>query len=133
MNSFIHCSYERHAPAILDIFNDAIISSTAMYDYKPRSLDSMAGWFQAKEKGNFPVIGIEDASGALIGFASYGIFRAWPAYKYSVEHSVYVHKAHRGKGIGLALMRQLIEAARILSSTRFMYTKRIAAKGLGWR
>ena len=46
-----------------------------------------------------------------VGVASYGSFRAWPAYKYSVEHSVYVHKDHRGKGIGIALMQRLIAAA----------------------
>ena len=44
------------------------------------------------------------AQGVLLGFASYGTFRAWPAYKYSVEHTVYVHKDHRGKGLGLLLM-----------------------------
>lgn len=97
---------------MLDIFNDAIVNSTALYDYKARPLESMVGWFKAKETGRYPVIGAVGDSGDLLGFASYGTFRAWPAYKYSIEHSVYVHKAHRGKGIGLALMRQLIAAAK---------------------
>jgi len=97
---------------MLDIFNDAIVSSTALYDYKARAPESMVGWFKAKETGRYPVIGAIGDSGELVGFASYGIFRAWPAYKYSVEHSVYVQKAHRGKGIGLTLMRQLIAAAK---------------------
>jgi len=97
---------------MLEIFNDAIVSSTALYDYKARSPESMVGWFRGKETGRYPVIGAVGDSGDLLGFASYGTFRAWPAYKYSIEHSVYVHKAHRGKGIGLALMRQLIAAAK---------------------
>ena len=97
---------------MLDIFNDAIINSTALYDYKARAPESMVGWFRAKETGRYPVIGAVGNGGDLLGFASYGTFRAWPAYKYSIEHSVYVHKAHRGKGIGLALMRQLIVAAK---------------------
>jgi L-amino acid N-acyltransferase YncA len=97
---------------MLNIFNDAIVNSTALYDYKARSPESMVGWFKAKETGRYPVIGAVGDSGDLLGFASYGTFRAWPAYKYSIEHSVYVHKAHRGKGIGLALMRQLIAAAK---------------------
>ena len=97
---------------MLDIFNDAIVNSTALYDYKPRSPESMVGWFKTKEAGRYPVIGAVDEGGQLLAFASYGTFRAWPAYKYSVEHSVYVQKAHRGKGIGQALMRQLITAAK---------------------
>ncbi|MFT3734757.1 MAG: GNAT family N-acetyltransferase [Rhodocyclaceae bacterium] len=108
----VSCTPELHAEQILNIFNEAILSSTALYDYKPRSSESMTTWFKTKEANGFPVIGMEDDAGVLLGFASYGTFRAWPAYKYSVEHSVYVHKDHRGKGIGLALMQRLIAAAR---------------------
>jgi phosphinothricin acetyltransferase len=108
----VQCTRERHGDAILDIFNDAILNSTALYDYQPRTAQNMDDWFAAKERGGFPVLGIEDADGSLAGFGSYGTFRAWPAYKYTVEHSVYVHKARRGQGIGIALMRQLIDAAR---------------------
>lgn len=108
----ISCIYNSHANAILDILNDAIVHSTALYDYKPRSPESMVGWFKAKEAGPYPVIGAVDDGDQLLGFASYGTFRAWPAYKYTVEHSVYIHRDHRGKGIGLALMQQLIASAK---------------------
>lgn len=107
----ISCTYESHASAILEIFNDVIANSTALYDYRPRSIDSMEPWFKLKINGRFPVIGAVDESNILLGFASYGTFRAWPAYKYTVEHSVYVHRDHRGHGIGSALMKQLIAAA----------------------
>lgn len=108
----VACSHARHAQAILDIFNEAIANSTALYDYQPRPLASMEAWFAAKEKGNFPVLGIEDADGTLLAFGSFGTFRAWPAYKYSVEHSVYVHQDHRGRGLGVQIMQALIAAAR---------------------
>ena len=108
---FVACTHDAHAAAILDILNEAIANSTALYDYRPRPPESMVGWFKAKETSRFPVIGAVDSE-KLLGFASYGTFRAWPAYKYTVEHSVYVHRDHRGKGIGAALMRKLIEAAR---------------------
>jgi L-amino acid N-acyltransferase len=110
--NFIDCTQERHGAAILEIFNDAILHSTALYDYHPRPPESMVGWFAAKRAGRFPVIGAEADDGRLLGFASYGTFRAWPAYQYSVEHSVYVHKDQRGHGIGAALMQPLIAAAR---------------------
>jgi L-amino acid N-acyltransferase YncA len=109
---FVTCTHESHAAKILEIFNDAITTSTALFDYRPRAPESMVGWFQAKEVGRFPVIGAIAPDDQLLGFATYGSFRAWPAYKYSVEHSVYVHRDHRGKGIGLALMLQLIEKAK---------------------
>lgn len=108
---FVTCTHDEHASAILDIFNEAISNSTALYDYHPRTPESMESWFKAKATGRFPVIGAVNESNELLGFASYGTFRAWPAYKYSVEHSVYVHHNHRGSGIGLALMNQLISAA----------------------
>jgi len=109
--TIVECDRSR-AAEILAILNEAIENSTALYDYRPRPLAAMDAWFDAKEQGRYPVIGAIDDTGRLLGFASYGQFRAWPAYKYSVEHSIYIHKDHRGKGLGLLLMQQLIEAAR---------------------
>ena len=108
----ISCTPQRHAEAILAIFNDAIVNSTALYDYKPRTLEMMAAWFEGKAKGKFPVIGIENDAGELMGFGSYGTFRAWPAYKYTVEHSVYVDGRFRGQGIGKRLLQEVITAAQ---------------------
>lgn len=108
----VECTYAEHAPAILAILNDAIQTSTALYDYAPREPESMQGWFDVKTRGRFPVLGALDDDGTLLGFASYGTFRAWPAYKYTVEHSVYVQSRHRRRGIGFSLMQRLIERAR---------------------
>ena len=71
----------------------------------------MVEWFRAKDARRFPVLGAVADDGALLGFATYGTFRAWPAYKYTVEHSVYVHKDHRRKGVARALMARLIAVA----------------------
>jgi len=108
----VSCTHARHAQSILDIFNDAIATSTALYDYQPRPLASMEPWFAAREKGHFPVVGLEDDAGQLLAFGSFGTFRAFPAYKYTVEHSVYVHKDHRGKRLGKVVMLELMDAAR---------------------
>jgi phosphinothricin acetyltransferase len=106
----VECTPQAHSDAILRILNDVIATSTALFDYKARSPESMIGWFASKRAGRFPVIGAFD-EGELLGFATYGVFRAWPAYKYSVEHSVYVASGRRGRGIGKALMSAIIAAA----------------------
>jgi L-amino acid N-acyltransferase YncA len=107
----IQCTAKVHAAAVLDILNEAIAHSTALYEYQPRTPQNVRAWFAEKRAGQFPVIGMEQA-GALLGFATYGTFRARAANKYTVEHSVYVHTDHRGRGIGKALMLELIAVAR---------------------
>lgn len=106
----IKCTPE-YASQILDIFNDAILNSTALYDYKPWTMDTMKVWFETKAQHNFPVIGIVDDEGVLMGFGSYGQFRMRPAYKYTIENSLYVHRDHRGKGLGKILLNEIISHA----------------------
>ena len=109
---FVTCTEGAHAGAILDIFNDAIVNSTALYDYQPRKPESMVGWFQARQALGAPVIGAVDDAGTLLGFTSYGTFRAWPAYKYTIEHSIYVDARFRGHGLGRVLLREIMAAAQ---------------------
>lgn len=110
--TLVECTLAGHGAAILEILNDSIVNSTSPFEYVPRAPESMGPWFEAKRAGGYPVLGAVDDAGALLGFASYGPFRAWAAYKYSVEHSVYVHRDHRGRGLGRTLMRGLIATAR---------------------
>jgi len=100
-----------HLEAIRAILNDAILNSTALYDYEPRSAKRMADWFEAKQQGGYPLLGVTDDEGTLMGFASYGPFRAFPAYKYTVEHSIYVESRFRGRGLGRLLLERLITTA----------------------
>lgn len=107
----VRCERGQHSDAILAILNDAIVNSTALYDYQPRTPAHMVSWFDAKEQKDLPVIGAENDAGELLGFASYGTFRAWPAYKYSVEHSVYVDARFRGQGVGRTLLEAIVAEA----------------------
>ena len=106
----IRHSEEKDLPEILDIYNDAILNSTAVYSYVPQTLEERKAWYKQKKASGYPVIVYEEDN-QVIGFATFGAFRAWPAYKYSIEHSVYVHKDCRTKGIGTMLLKEIIEIA----------------------
>lgn len=98
-------------PAILDIYNDAILNTTAVYDYTPHTLQMRQKWYADKLEKGIPVL-VADIDGAVVGFTSYGPFRAWPAYKYSIEHSIYVHREFRNQGIARKLLTELIIVVR---------------------
>jgi L-amino acid N-acyltransferase YncA len=66
---------EKQLPEILEILNDTILHSTALYDYKPRTMDNMQTWYAAKLRGNYPVIGVIDPDEKLLGFTSEISFR----------------------------------------------------------
>lgn len=95
---------------ILNIYNDAIINTTAVYSYKPQTLEDRQAWFEQKKDEGYPIL-VFERDNKVAGFATFGPFRAWPAYKYSIEHSVYVNKEYRKKGIGTALIKELISIA----------------------
>lgn len=100
-------------PQMLEIYNDVILNTTAVYDYEPHTLAMRTEWFETKQQQGFPVFVAED-NGEIVGFSSIGPFRAWAAYKYTVENSIYVKESSRGKGIAKLLMPPLIEASRQL-------------------
>ncbi len=96
---------------ILEILNYEITHSTALYEYEPRSLAQQLDWFMDKQENNFPVI-VVVKEGKVLGFGSFGAFRPRPAYRFTVEHSVYVHHEFHGQGIGKRLLKQLIALAK---------------------
>lgn len=95
---------------ILEIYNDAILNTTAVYTYKPQTLESRQNWYEQKKQEGNPIL-VYELDKKVVGFATFGPFRAWPAYKYSIEHSIYVDKSYRKKGIGTALFKELIAIA----------------------
>jgi len=93
------------------IYNDAVVHTTASYDYEPRTAEAQATWFATKQSAGYPVLVADDGAGAAMGFASYGPFRAWAGYRFTVEHSVYVHEAFRRRGIASVLVTHLLHHA----------------------
>ena len=97
--------------AILAIINHAILHSTALYDYAIRSYEQQKNILEDKINKNFPVI-VAELDGNVVGFGMYSEFRFREAYKFTVEHSVYVNENFHGKGIGKLLLQELITLAR---------------------
>jgi L-amino acid N-acyltransferase len=104
---------ENDLPQVLDIYNDVILHTTAVYDYEPHTLEMRRQWFATKQEQGFPVF-VAEEKGKILGLSSIGLFRAWAAYKFSVENSVYVAADSRSKGVGKLLIPPLIEAAKQL-------------------
>lgn len=104
---------EDDLPAMLKIYNDIILHTTAVYDYEPHTMEMRRQWWRTKQEQGFPVFAAKE-EGRLLGFSSIGPFRAWAAYKHTVENSVYVSAEARGKGIGKLLIPPLIEASKAL-------------------
>jgi L-amino acid N-acyltransferase len=98
---------------IRDIYNEVIRNSTAVFSDVEVTLENREAWFEAKCAAAFPVVAATDASG-VVGFGTFGEFRTWPGYRFSVEHSVHVRADARGRGVGRALVLALLqEAARM--------------------
>lgn len=111
MKVLIRASIDSDVPTILKINNHEILHSTVNYDYEPKTLEWQLDWFEQKMKAGFPVL-VAETEGKVLGFATYGTFRAKPGYRFTVEHSVYLSTEARGKGIGKLLMTDLIQIAK---------------------
>ncbi|MCR8556093.1 GNAT family N-acetyltransferase [Mucilaginibacter sp. BJC16-A38] len=110
-NINIRDAQEIDLPAILDIYNEVILNTTAVYSELPHTLEMRKDWYQERISNNFPVF-VAVVGSEIAGFCSFGHFRAWPCYRYTTELSIYVKATHRGKGISKLMLRLLIDAAR---------------------
>lgn len=97
--------------AIRAIYNQAVAETTSTWDHQPRAAADHQAWYAVKQESGFPVLVAQEA-GEVIGYASYGLFRPHSGYAATMEHSVYVHPGHHRKGVGRALLEQLIPLAR---------------------
>ena len=98
------------AEALRQIYNLEVTTSTVTFDIEPRSLADQERWIVERSGAHVVLVG--EAEGAVVGFASLSPYRDRPAYRTSVESSVYVHRDAHGRGIGKALMTELVRTAR---------------------
>src|SRR5579872_1888096 len=104
---------EGDAGGILRIYNDAVAHATAIWNEQLSSLDSRRAWLAERQSSGHPVLVAAEGSN-ILAYASFGAFRPWDGYRHTVEHSVYVDGAARRRGIGHALMNELIARARVM-------------------
>ena len=99
-------------PGILEIYNEAVLNTTATYDYEPRTLEHRAAWFEDHVRTNYPVFVAVDESGRVVGWSALNRYHDRMGYRFTTENSVYVAADQRGRGLGKQLLAPLIEAAR---------------------
>lgn len=104
---------EEDLQGLLALYNDVIATSTAVYSDVPVTLEDRHQWWRARTAQGYPVLVARDAHG-VAGFSTFGDFRAWPGYRFTVEHSVHVRAAGRGGGVGTLLVQALLPRAAAL-------------------
>ena len=104
---------EHDLPGLVDIYNDVIAASTAVYSSTPVTLEDRRKWWHARIEAGYPVLIAADESG-VIGFSTFGDFRAWPGYRFTVEHTVHVRADRRAGGVGTRLLEALFPRAGAL-------------------
>ena len=110
---------------IAEIYNQIVLTSTAIYNDHPSTVDERVGWWKGRCAQGYPVLVATDEEGAdegrneevrpvrpVAGYASFGEFRAWPGYRFTVEGTVHIHASGRGQGVGTALLEELVRRAR---------------------
>lgn len=113
MNFTIQPFQDADLLGILDIYNDAILHTTAVYDYDIYTAAQMQTWIDTKQHAGYPVL-VARVGDDVAGFAALGAFRPKIGYQYTAENSIYIHQDFRGLGLGKRLLYELIQAARAM-------------------
>jgi L-amino acid N-acyltransferase YncA len=108
----IRTAQETDLPAILEIYNHAILHSVASYDLEPEDIETRTTWFDDHVQRDLPILVAQEPSGKVVGWASLSRYHPKPGYRFTVEDSIYLAEGWRGQGIGRQLLAQLIELGR---------------------
>jgi L-amino acid N-acyltransferase YncA len=102
---------EADLPAMREIYNEVLAGSTAIFSEVQRTPEVHAQWFEERRAQGWPVL-VACSDDDVIGYATYGPFRSWPGYRYTVENSIYLDARVRGRGLGVPLLGALLDRAR---------------------
>lgn len=105
---------EHDLAAITEIYNDAVLHSTAIWNETPVDLENRRAWMRDRARSGFPILIAERGDGETIAYASFGDWRPFSGYRQTVEHSIYVRTDVRRTGVGALLVGELIARARLL-------------------
>ena len=97
------------------IYNRAVAHTTAIWNDVVADLENRRAWWRGRVDAGFPVL-VAVEGGTVLGYASYGPFRAFDGYRHTAEHSVYVAEAARRRGVAEALLRALEERRAALGA-----------------
>jgi phosphinothricin acetyltransferase len=111
MSIRIRAAETEDVPAILDIYNEAVLNSTATYDYEPNTLEQRVRWFEQHREQGLPILVAVNAEGRVVGWGSLSNHKERRGYQYTVEHSTYIATDQRRQGIGRLILAALIDAA----------------------
>jgi len=97
------------AAAIADIYNHVVTTSTAVFELVPRTLAEQQAWLSERSGAHAVLVAVE--AGSPVGFAALSPYHSRPAYRTTVESSVYVDQSHQGAGVGRTLLTRLLDVA----------------------
>lgn len=105
---------EAHLPGIVAIFNHAVRETFSIWSETETTLDLRRAWLKARNSAGFPVIVAVDPAkpNEVLGYGSFGVFRDFPGYVKTVEHSVYVAPSAQRRGVGRAILEELVKRAQ---------------------
>jgi len=96
---------------ITEIYNEVLTTSTAIYTDQPATVEERMEWGKARQQQGYPVLVAVEA-GSVVGFGTFGDFRSWPGYRFTVEGTIHIHSSSRGQGVGTELLKALIVRAQ---------------------
>lgn len=107
-------------PAMTELYNELVRTSTAVYNDQPVTLEERMAWWRRRVDEGFPVLVAVEDDATVAGYATFGYFRPWPGYRYTVEATLHLREGRRGQGMGTELLQALAGRAQAMGLRTLM-------------